>query len=89
MFLLLKTFPGDKPSPILQVEIVLQVLLVLDSRHGWLVLFLLVLVEGELQLHMLVDRVGLAHLPTLVLLMAGAQWILRDCTEGPPVPLKV
>jgi hypothetical protein len=71
MFFLLKTLPGEKPSPILQVKIVLRVLLVLDSRHGCLFLFLLVLIEGELQLHLLVGRVGLAHLPTLVLPMAG------------------
>jgi hypothetical protein len=40
----------------------------------------LVLDEGELWLHQQVCGVGKAHLPTLVLLMEGVQWIL--CAAG-------
>jgi hypothetical protein len=74
----LQTLSGVKPSPTLQLDIVLLLLLALASRLGWLVLFLLVRDEGELRSHQLVVGVGLAHLPTLVLPMAGAQWTLRD-----------
>jgi hypothetical protein len=45
--------------------------------------------EGELQLHRLVDGIGMAHLPTLALLMAVAQWKFHDYTEGHVVPLKI
>jgi hypothetical protein len=31
----------------------------------------------------------MTHLPTLVLPMAGVQWILHEWTEGPYVPLIV
>jgi hypothetical protein len=85
----IQTSSGEQPSSSLQVSVILRVLLALASRPGWLVLFLLVLDEGELRLHLLVGGVGLAHLPTLVLPMVGAQWTLRDWTEGPVVPLRV
>jgi hypothetical protein len=86
---LLQTLSGEKPSFALQICVVLQVLLALDSRPGWLVLFLLVHDEDELRSHQLVDVVGLAHLPSLVLPMAGVQWTLHDWTKGPAVPLGV
>jgi hypothetical protein len=70
MLFLHQTLHGEKYFLILQLGVVLQVLLVLVSKPGWLVLFPLVLVEGELRLYQLVSGVGLAHLPTLVLLMA-------------------
>jgi hypothetical protein len=89
VFSLLQTLRGEKPSSVLQVNVVLRVLLAISSRPRWLVLFLLLLVEVKLRLHLLVNRVGLAHLPTLVLLMVGAQWILHDWTEGPIVPIGV
>jgi hypothetical protein len=89
MFSPLQILSGEKPSPGPQLDVVLQVILALASRLGWLVLFLLVLVEGGLRLHLLVSGVGLAHLPTLVLPMVGAQWILRDWTEGPIAPFGV
>jgi hypothetical protein len=78
MFYPLSIFLGEQPSPALQLGVVLRVLLSLYSRPGWIVLFHLVLNKGEPRLHILADRVGLAHLPTLVLPMAGAQWTLRD-----------
>jgi hypothetical protein len=68
----LQTLSAEKPSPILQLDVVLRVLLALASRPGCLVLFLPVHDEGELRSHQRVDGVGLAHLPTLVLPMAGA-----------------
>jgi hypothetical protein len=46
-----------------------------------------VLVEGKLQLHLLGNDVGLAHLLILVPLMAGMQWRLRDWTEELIIPL--
>jgi hypothetical protein len=52
-------------------------------------MFLLVRDEGELRSHKLVVGVGLAHLPTLVLLMEGVQWTLCDWTKGHVVPLRV
>jgi hypothetical protein len=84
-----QTLLGEKYFPILQCCIVLQVPLTLASRPGWLVLFLLVLVEGDIQLYQLVGGVRLAHLPTLVLPMAGTQWRLRDWTKGHAIPLRV
>jgi hypothetical protein len=45
--------------------------------------------EGKFRSHQLVVGVGLAHLPTLVLLMVGEKWTLRDWTEGPSIPLRV
>jgi hypothetical protein len=74
----LQTLSGEKPSPAPQLDVVLRLLLVLSSRPRWLVIFLPRHDEGELRSHQLVDGVGLAHLPTLVLLTVGAQWILRD-----------
>jgi hypothetical protein len=74
----LQTLSRGKPSPTLQLSVVLLLLLSLSSRPGWLVLFLLMHNEGELRSHQLVVRVGLAHFPTLVLPMEGAQWTLRD-----------
>jgi hypothetical protein len=85
----LQTLSGEKPSLSLQLGVVIQVLLTLASRPGWLVLFLLVCDEGELWSHQLVGGVGLAHLPTLVLPMEGAQWTPHDWTEGHVVPLRV
>jgi len=73
-----QTLSGKKYSSTLQLDAILQVLLILYSKPGWLVLLLLMLIEGELQLHMLVGGVGLAHLPTLVLLMEGAYWRLHN-----------
>jgi hypothetical protein len=84
-----QTLSGEKCSHALQLNIVLQVLLVLASKLGCIVLFLLLLVEGKLQLHLLIDKVGLAHPPTLVLSMAGAQWRMHDWTEEHVVPLRV
>ena len=72
----------------MHISTVLQVLFALASRLGWLVLILLVLVKGEIRLYHLVGGVGLAHLPTQVLLMGGAQWKLCDWTEGIDVPLR-
>jgi hypothetical protein len=69
---LIQTFPREKPSPVLQIYIILQLHLALALRPGWLVMFLLERDEGELCPHQLVGGVGLAHLPTLVLLMVGA-----------------
>ena len=86
---LLQNFPGDKSSPALQLCVVLRVHIAIASRPRWLALFLLEHDKGELQPHQLFCGVGLAHLPTLVLLMAGAQWRLRSWTEGPVVPLGV
>ena len=83
----LQTLSREQPSPSLQVGIVLQVLLALASGPGWLVKFLLVRDEGELRSHQLVDGVGLAHLLTLVLPIARAQWTPHDWTKGPIVPL--
>jgi hypothetical protein len=85
----LQTWFGEQPSPALKVNVVLRVLLALASGPGWLVLFLPMHDEGELWSHQLVDGVGMAHLPTLILLMAGAQWTLHDWTEGPAIPLGV
>jgi hypothetical protein len=51
MLFLRRTSLGGKSFPVLQHDVVLQVLLVLASKPGWLVLFPLVLVEGELRLH--------------------------------------
>jgi hypothetical protein len=73
----------------MQLDATLEVLFALASRPGWLVLFLLVLIEGEIPLYHLVSGVGMAHLPTLVLSMAGVKWKLRGWTEGLAVPLKV
>jgi hypothetical protein len=89
MFSPLPILPGEKPSLALQLGVVLRVLLALASRSGWLVMFLLLLDKGELRLHLLVSGVGLTHLLTLVLPMAGVQWTLRNWTEGPTVPLRV
>jgi hypothetical protein len=89
MIFLHQTLLGDKSFPVLQLDVVLQVLLALASRPGWLVLFLLVLVKGEILLYQLIDGVGLAHLPTLVLPMADTQWRLHRWNEGPVVPLRV
>jgi hypothetical protein len=85
----LQTLSGEKPSPTPQLDVVLQLLLTLSSRPRWLVLFLHVHEEGELQSHQLVCKVGLDHLPTLVLSMVGAQWTIHNWTEGPFVPLRV
>jgi hypothetical protein len=68
---------GGKSFPILQLDVVLKELLVLASKPGWLVLFPLVLIEGELRLYHLIGGVGLARLPALVFPMAEAQWRLR------------
>jgi hypothetical protein len=80
---------GEKPSSDLQVGFVIRLLLALASRIGWLVHFSFVRDKGKLRSHKLVRRVGLTHLPTLFLLMEGAQWALRDWTEGLAVPLRV
>jgi hypothetical protein len=72
MLSLLQTFPREKPSPSLQLCVVLQACLALASRPGWIFLFLIDHVEGELRRHHLVGGVGLDHLATLVLLMEGA-----------------
>jgi hypothetical protein len=77
-----QTLLEEKYFPVLQLGTTLQVLLALVSKPGWLVLFPLVLIEGELRLSQLVGGVGLAHLPTLVLPMAEAQWRLRDGLKG-------
>jgi hypothetical protein len=83
----LQPLSGVKPFPSLQLYVVILLLLVLSSRPGWLVLFLRVCDECELRSHQLVIRVGLAHLPTLVLSMARAQWTLHEWTEGPAILL--
>jgi hypothetical protein len=62
---------------ILQLDDVLQVLPVLVSKPGCLVLFSLVLIEGELQLYQRTGGVELVHIPVLVFPMAEAQ--LRLC----------
>jgi hypothetical protein len=67
----LQTLSGEKPSPAPQLGVVLQLLLSLASRPGWLVLFLPMGNEGDLRLHQLVYEVGLDHLPTLVLSTTG------------------
>jgi hypothetical protein len=85
----LQTLSGGKPSPALQLDVVILLLLALALRPGWLVLFILLRDEGELWSHPLVGGVGLAHLPTLVLPMVGAQWTLCDWTKGLVVPLGV
>jgi hypothetical protein len=85
----LQTLSGEKPSHAPQLGVVILLLLALASRLGWLVLFLPVHDEGELQSHQLVCGVGLACLLTLVLPMAGVEWTLCDWTEGPIVPLGV
>jgi hypothetical protein len=77
MLSLIQMFPGEKPSPVLQICVFLRLHLVLASRPGWRFLFFLVHDEGELRLHQLVNGVGLAHLPTMVLIMVGAQWTLN------------
>jgi hypothetical protein len=82
-----QTLSEEQPSPALQLGVFLQLLLALTSRPGWLVFFLPVHDEGDLQSHQLVSEVGLAHLQSLVLLMAGVQWTLCDWTEEPVVPL--
>jgi hypothetical protein len=65
-------------------KLVLKVILLLGLASGplWPGISHLLLDEGELQSHQLVYGVGRAHLPTLLLLMAGVQWILRDWIEG-------
>jgi hypothetical protein len=85
----LQNFSREKPSPALQVGVVLQVLLTLASRPRWFVLFLPMHDEGNLWSHQLVGEVGMTHLPTLVFPMAGAQWALCDWTEETIVPLRV
>ena len=79
----------ERYFPIFQFDVVQKVLLVLASNPGWLVLFPLVLVEGELQLYQLIGGVGLAHLPTLVFPMEEVQWRLHGWTVVPIVPLEV
>ena len=85
----LQTLSGVQPSPSLQLGVVILLLLSLISRPRWLVLFLLVRDEGELRSSQLVVGVGLAHIPTLVLSMTGAQWRLHGWNEGDVVPLIV
>jgi hypothetical protein len=84
----LQNVSGVQPSPSLQLSIVLLLLLALASRPRWLVLSLLVCDEDKLRSHQLVIIVGLAHLPTLVFLMEGVQWTLRDWTKGLAVILR-
>jgi len=86
MLFLHRTSLGEQSSLVLQLDVVLQVLPILSSNPMWLVLFPLGLGEGEIQWHLLVNRVGMDHLPTLVLPM---QWRLHDWNEGPIVPLRV
>jgi hypothetical protein len=74
---LIQNFSREKPSSILKLYIVLRLCLALASTPGWLVLFLLECNEGELRLHQLVGGFGLLRVPTLVLLMTGAEWKLR------------
>jgi hypothetical protein len=47
----LQTLYEEKPSPALQLDIVLRVLIALASRPGWLVLFLPMHDKGEIRLH--------------------------------------
>jgi hypothetical protein len=68
---LLQTWPREKPSLVLQLYDVLRFHLVLASMPRWLVLFLPMHDKGKLRPHLLIGKFGLAHLPTLVLLMAG------------------
>jgi hypothetical protein len=89
MLFIPRTLIGEQSFPILQCCNVLQVCLALASRPSWLVLFILLIVEGKLRLYEKVGGVGLAHLPTLVLPMVGVQLILPNWTEGPIVPLRV
>jgi hypothetical protein len=85
----LQNWCGGHPSPTAKLNIALPLPVVLVSGPPWHVLSLLGLDEGELRSHQLFYEVGKAHLPNLVLLMAGAQKILRDWIEGPTVPLLV
>jgi hypothetical protein len=84
-----RTLLGGKSFPILQLDVVLQVFLVLASKPGWLVLFPLVLVEGELRLYQLIGGVGLACFLALVFPMVEADWRLCDWTVVLVVPLRV
>jgi hypothetical protein len=84
----LQTWFEGHPSPFVQPDVSLPFPLGLVSGPLWPGLSQLVLDEGELRSHHLVCmELGKAHLPTLVLLMAGAQWILCGWIEGPIVPL--
>jgi hypothetical protein len=84
---LLQTWLEVPLSPFVQPNISLPFILVLSTGPLWSVISLLVLDEGGLRSHQLVYGVGQAHLPTLVLLMEGVQWILHSWSEGPIVPL--
>jgi hypothetical protein len=68
----LQTFFAEQPSPIAQLGVSLRLLISPASGPLCLVLFLLVCNEGEIQSHQQVYTVGHDHLPTLVLLKAGA-----------------
>jgi hypothetical protein len=63
-------------SLVLHYCTILKELPVLVPKPGWLVMFPPVLVKGELRLYQQFDGVELAHLPFLVFLSLGAQWIL-------------
>jgi hypothetical protein len=70
-----------------QPNVALPFLLGLVSGPLWPSLSHIFLDKGELRSHQLVYGVGKAHIPTLVLLMVGAQWILHGWIEGPIIPL--
>jgi hypothetical protein len=85
MIFLRPTSLGEQDFSILQHCVSLLVPLLLVSKPGWIVLFLLVLVKGELRLYQLSSGVELAHLPILAL---PGQWRLCGWTVGLVVPLK-
>jgi hypothetical protein len=89
MLFLLRTLLEGCPSPVVQSCIALRLPHVLSLRSLWPVSFLPTCNEGKLQSHQLFCGVGQAHLPTLVLLMVGAQWTLCCRIEGPARPLLV
>jgi hypothetical protein len=84
-----QTSLGDKFFPIRKLDVVLQVLLVLVPKPGWLVLFYLVLIEGKLRLYQRDGGFGMAHLPVLVFSMTEVQWGLHDWTVVPTALLGV
>jgi hypothetical protein len=62
---------------------------VLVPKPGWLVLFPPVLIEGELRPYQQSGGVELAHLPFLVFLSSGVQWILCGWTVVPIALLEI
>jgi hypothetical protein len=69
-----QTLLGEKDFLIPKNYVAGKVLHVLMLNHGWLALFLLELIEGELQTYQQFSEVELAHLPVLVSPLSEAQW---------------